>query len=177
MAALDIIYVKTAKGDEEIQSRAHRLPARMRVLLFMIDGVSPAREWVEKASLLGNGEDLLNKLLVQGFIKDSRDNGMLPAITRQAPPPAKKPSALPPSPAETPPDLTKRLSEAKSIMRYCVRNCAGFSDSRTLNKMLDQAHDKNELLGCLNAIAEKLDNGPQSAMVGKIREQVTVLLM
>ena len=189
MAALDVIYVKTSKGEEEIQNRAHHLPARIRALLFMIDGVRPAFEWIEKAALLGGGEEWLQQLVSQGFIRDSHGSGTHPAAVKQAAAPLeKKPVAAPPiraaqptraapsTPAPPSADQTKRLADAKSIMRYCVRNCTGFGDSRALNKILDQAHDKDELLDCLNAIAEKLDNGPQAAMVSKMREQVLALL-
>ncbi len=182
MAALDVIYVKTKKGEEEIQNRSHHLPARIRALLFMIDGVRPALEWIEKAALLGGSAEWLQLLVSQGFIRDSRGVVTQPAVTKQTAALEKKPSAAPPAkapssnPAPPSADQTKRLADAKSIMRYCVRNCTGFGDSRALNKILDQAHDKGELLDCLNAIAEKLDNGPQAAMVSKMREQVLALL-
>jgi hypothetical protein len=144
---------------------------------------------IKKATLLGGGEEWLHQLLLEGFIRDSRNNGTRLAPANQATTPLeKKPTAAPPAraapsppptrtvPTPPPAELTKRLSDAKSIMRYCVRNCTGFGDSRALNKLLDKAYGKVELRDCLNTIAEKLDNGPQAAMVGKMREQVMALL-
>ena len=166
--APDVIYIKTAKGQAEIQNRAYHMPPRIRALLLMIDGLRTASDWIEQVSRIGGGEDWLQYLLAQGFIRDINE----PEAEREAA--AEKSAAV--EKAAPSPELIKRLTEAKAIMRYCVRNCTGFEDSRALNKLLDLAHSQNELLNCLNAIVKKLENGPQAAMIGKMREQVLVLL-
>lgn len=171
-----VVYVKTSKGQAEIHNRAYHMPPRIRALLLMIDGSRPASEWIEQAMRMGGGEDWLQYLLSQGFIRDSEEAETLPE-----PPIVKKADAV--AELQAPitstldlTELTEHLREAKSIMRYCVRNCTGFGDSRVLNKLLDQSHNREELIHCLNSIVEKLKDGPQAAMITKMREQVMALL-
>ncbi|TCT23898.1 hypothetical protein [Thiobaca trueperi] len=63
------IPVKTAKGQEEIRTKACRLPARLRRLLIMVDGQSTIGETIER--LAGLDDDLethFSTLLAEGFL-------------------------------------------------------------------------------------------------------------
>ena len=63
------ILVKTAKGQEEIRTKACKLPARLRRLLIMIDGRSTVGEILDRlASLNDDLEGHLNTLLADGFL-------------------------------------------------------------------------------------------------------------
>jgi len=62
------IYDKTEKGREEIATRKHQLPARLRTLLVMIDGRHPLETVLSKVGGLGLSGASLDELLDQGFI-------------------------------------------------------------------------------------------------------------
>jgi hypothetical protein len=60
------IYQKTAKGHAEVETRAHRLPLRLRSVLIMVDG---QRDEADLAKLIGNDPaPTVQTLLEQGFI-------------------------------------------------------------------------------------------------------------
>jgi hypothetical protein len=60
------IYRKTAKGQAEIETRAHRLPPRLRGALIMVDG---QRSVEDLAKLIpGDAAASLEQLLADGFI-------------------------------------------------------------------------------------------------------------
>ncbi len=60
------IYRKTAKGQAEIETRAHRLPPRQRGALIMVDGQRSIEDLVKLVP--GDAEATLQQLLVDGFI-------------------------------------------------------------------------------------------------------------
>lgn len=57
------IYDKTDKGREEIATRKHQLPNKLRPLLVLIDGKQAAANLLQKVSTLGLNEDNLRELL------------------------------------------------------------------------------------------------------------------
>ena len=65
---LNQVYLKTAKGQEEIQSRTHKLPAYARRLLIMVDGRSTAADLISRLTTLGDVEAGLAELEAGGFI-------------------------------------------------------------------------------------------------------------
>ncbi len=80
------IYRKTAKGQAEIETRAHRLPPRLRGALIMVDG---HRSVDDLAKLVpGDADAALQQLLVDGFI----DVFAVLADRPPAPAPAAEPS-------------------------------------------------------------------------------------
>lgn len=63
-----IVYAKTAQGQDEIATRAHRLPARLRTILIMVDGRQSVAELVAKSPMPEETENLLATLQEGGFI-------------------------------------------------------------------------------------------------------------
>lgn len=63
-------YVKTAKGQQEVQSRAFGLPLRSRTLLIMVDGRATAGTIIDKGKAAGNAAAYaaMQELEAQGFI-------------------------------------------------------------------------------------------------------------
>jgi len=63
-------YVKTAKGQQEVQSRAFGLPLRSRTLLIMVDGRATAGMVIDKGKAAGNATAYaaMQELEAQGFI-------------------------------------------------------------------------------------------------------------
>jgi hypothetical protein len=59
------VFVKTAKGREEIDSRAYRLPFSNRTVLIMVDGAKNAEAL---SGIRPDALDILEHLLADGFI-------------------------------------------------------------------------------------------------------------
>jgi hypothetical protein len=70
----NLIYDKTEKGQEEIQTRKHHLASRMRSLLVLVDGKSNGEALLKKVSGLGLTEQSLAELVEQGFIAPRTEN-------------------------------------------------------------------------------------------------------
>jgi hypothetical protein len=114
MSALDLdlamttIYRKTAKGQAEIETRAHRLPPRLRGALIMVDGQRSIEDLTKL--IPGDPASALQQLLADGFI----DVFAVLADRTEAPPPAAVPT--PPSRKAAPP-----TSGVDSLKRDAVR--------------------------------------------------------
>ena len=95
------IYRKTAKGQAEIETRAHRLPPRLRGALIMVDG---QRSVDDLAKLVpGDADAALQQLLVDGFID------VFAVLADRPPAPAPAPSA---APARSAPSIETTKREA-----------------------------------------------------------------
>ena len=62
------IYDKSDKGREEIATRKHHLPSRLRTLLVMIDGRQTLESLLKNLVVLGLGAGDVDELLAQGYI-------------------------------------------------------------------------------------------------------------
>jgi hypothetical protein len=63
------IYEKTDKGREEIATRKHQLPMRLRSVLVMIDGRQPLSALLPHVAKLGLNQMSLDDLVTQEFIR------------------------------------------------------------------------------------------------------------
>jgi hypothetical protein len=73
-----MVYCKTDKGQSEIQTRAHRLPPRLRQALILVDG---KRDEDALAALIPEQAlVILNSLLTEGFIQLAQTTA---PVTRQ----------------------------------------------------------------------------------------------
>lgn len=89
------ILVKTAKGQEEIEKRTHKLAGRLRAVLFMVDGQRTVGDLLEQAGGLADQlADQLEELSAQGFLADSSPVVEVPepAVVAPAPRPAQPPA-------------------------------------------------------------------------------------
>lgn len=82
------VYIKTAKGQEEIQQRTYKLSATLRKLLIMVDGHSTAAEMIDRLSAMGDVTSALTELETGGFIV-SLTPVAPPVAAPTAPPPVK----------------------------------------------------------------------------------------
>lgn len=123
------IYRKTAKGQSEIETRAHRLSPRLRGALIVVDG----QRTVDELSKLipGDAEAALQQLLADGFI----DIFAVLADRPPAPPPAA--AAAPHHSATTPIDdlkreavryLNDRLGPAAEGIAIRIERCSSLAD-------------------------------------------------
>ena len=65
----DAIYGKTAKGSEEMGQRTHKLSARLRALLIMIDGKTPIGHLIARSPSPDETAINVSTLLQEGFIE------------------------------------------------------------------------------------------------------------
>ena len=86
---MPIIFRKTAKGAAEIETRAHRLPPRMRSTLILVDGKRDAEDL--RALVTQQADELLNALLEQGFVEAVGETVRPLDAPAAAPPPSPAP--------------------------------------------------------------------------------------
>ncbi|MDP5239860.1 hypothetical protein Q9Q94_09970 [Uliginosibacterium sp. 31-16] len=67
------IYCKTHKGAEEIATRAHHLPSRLRSTLILIDGHTPWNELCKRLMIGEAAEAAVQTLLAEGFVQSIDD--------------------------------------------------------------------------------------------------------
>lgn len=112
---MSIVYRKTAKGQSEIETRAHRLVPRLRSTLILVDG----RKTDEELARLVQGEPAaaLISLLADGFIEVVS----APADKPPEPPlePAARTAAAPVPPPAVPAPPRKEVS-VQSLRRDAV---------------------------------------------------------
>lgn len=63
------IYLKTAKGEEELRTRKYNIPQNLRQVLIFVDGRSNITKILEKAAGFPNVGQSLEDLAQQGFIQ------------------------------------------------------------------------------------------------------------
>ena len=63
------VLEKTTKGVEEVETRKHKLDAKLRPLLIAINGKVKAGELASQFAVLGDVGLVLDDLLKQGFVK------------------------------------------------------------------------------------------------------------
>lgn len=63
------VLEKTTKGVEEVETRKHKLDAKLRPLLISINGAKKASELSAQFAPLGDVGALLDDMVKQGFIK------------------------------------------------------------------------------------------------------------
>lgn len=70
------VFVKTAKGEEEIRTRQNKLPPAIRVPLILVDGRSTVEELVSKGGEQTKLAEALAYLEQHGFIEPTGAAGM-----------------------------------------------------------------------------------------------------
>ena len=63
------VLEKTTKGVEEIETRKHKLDAKLRPILISVNGKLKAAELASQFAALGDANALLDDLLKQGFVR------------------------------------------------------------------------------------------------------------
>jgi hypothetical protein len=127
-------FVKTDKGHDEIKNRTHKLEARTRQLLVMVDGGKAAADLLSTAKGFGGTSELLLSLVKDGFIREGGDAG-----------PSAPASASPVTDAER-----EKLYAAKAAMRRYVRMAA--VELKALNKLVDEVRAPEDLQRALREI-------------------------
>jgi hypothetical protein len=104
---MPLIYRKTAKGLTEIETRAHRLPPRLRSALILVDGRRDVNDL--KPLITQQAEETLSSLAEQGFIEAVGETARS-ASPPPAPAPAPAPAAAPAATGGNDFDSTRRAA-------------------------------------------------------------------
>jgi hypothetical protein len=159
------IFRKTDKGLSEIETRAHRLPPRLRAALIMVDGKRSSDEL--RALIPAQADETLAALLEQGYIDK------LAEVAAAPPKPAVSigvPSRL--GASSLPPDTT-RGSEFTLLRRQLVRE---FNDltgptGEVLAIRLEKAVDRQALSTLLPAAGEFIASVRGAAKANEFRQR------
>jgi hypothetical protein len=73
------VLEKTTKGAEEIETRKHKLDAKLRPVLIAVNGKLKASELVSRFASLGEVGVLLDDLVKQGFVRPAAGTAPLVA--------------------------------------------------------------------------------------------------
>lgn len=76
------IFIKSAKGEQEIATRVNKLPIKHRSVLIMVDGTTSEEALLAKISGMFDGKIIVNDLETHGFIE--RKAGLKSAPQAQA---------------------------------------------------------------------------------------------
>ncbi|MBV8634985.1 MAG: hypothetical protein JO002_10880, partial [Burkholderiaceae bacterium] len=114
-----LVFDKTPKGQEEIATRKHGLPSRLRSLLVLVDGKTNVEGLVKKVTGLGLNEESIAELLEQEFIAPHEGATPAPstAIPAAAPVAAPAPAASP-APAATPAGLPEGQTQFEALYQF-----------------------------------------------------------
>jgi hypothetical protein len=139
---MPIIFRKSAKGVAEIETRANRLPPRMRSMLILVDGKRDADDL--KNLMSAQAEETLQSLAEQGFIEAVGET------MRAAAPPASPVARPPAAPA-------KPSADFEATRRAAVRalNDALGPSAESLSIRMERTRTPEEL-GPLLAQGAKL---------------------
>lgn len=133
------VFHKTDKGLQEVASRAHKLPARERSVLILVDGKSTVQQIIEKTRHFGDAEQFLSNLLGQGFIERlvlTPPSEVLPAGT----------SAEAKAPAEAAPEVS--LASAKDFAAHFLLDEIG-PDAEPMAERIEACMDIEQLVAQL----------------------------
>ena len=106
------LLAKTPKGLEEVKSRAHGVPQKLRTLLIMVDGASTVADILGRFPGITEIETNLETLVAQGFLEAKGGGAAAPAAPSPAAPAATALSA-PAAPAVA---LPERPDEALRML-------------------------------------------------------------
>jgi hypothetical protein len=140
---MPLIYRKTAKGLNEIETRAHRLPPRLRSALIVVDGRRAIDDL--RPLILQQPDETLATLVEQGFIEAFGD--------APAPP---KPAPAAPQPAPAPAPAAAGNSDFDGTRRAAVRalNDLIGPAAETMAIKMEKARNLGELLPLLVQAAQ-----------------------
>lgn len=160
---MSLLYVKTDKGREEIETRASGLSARMRRVLILVDGQRTVADLMSQTGLSLDADALLDELEVQGFI--ARSGSVSTAVVQAMPVPAPvvppavvsevRPAVsvpVPPPPVASPPQYEPVSLDDLVVMRKLMLDSArlylGLLGADVI-RQLEVANSEEKLRACV----------------------------
>ena len=155
-----IVYRKTAKGLTEIETRAHKLPPRLRSALILVDGKRSSDDLARL--ILQDPDGTLQALADGGFIEAA-------AVLISAPPrpPAAGPSPAPVPPAPPAPPAPAPADDFPALRRDAVRRLTDLVGpvGEALAMRIEKTRSPDELRPLLTVAMQVIGNtrGRQAA--------------
>lgn len=156
---LSSVFSKTAKGLNEISTRAHRLPARVRALLIMVDGRRTGSQLLALGASAAEGKRHLGALLDGGFIQPQKQ-----AATAAAAAAAVR-TVLP----------NEDISLAKSYVIRTLHELVG-ADARALVAEIEKADTPDELRQHFGKLRTALSTAADQKLAKQFLEKVALVL-
>ena len=129
---LTSVYAKTAKGQEEISARTHKLAQRLRLVLILVDGKLSVAAHQEKAGALDDVVAYLEELERGGFIE------------RVMPAGARAPSATEPAAAAAGESAALALPELKTKLNRVIHDYLG-PDGDMFTEKIEKCRTREEV--------------------------------
>ncbi len=141
----DTVLIKTQKGQEEIDTRQYKLGYKLRSLLIMTGGSKTVRNLVDDFAQHGNTEELLLRLIEDGFI-EPLDGSM-----------AKPVDAVPQTQAFVD-DLSSSLAPVKNHLATFIQSVLGADGAKLAKKVhsCNNSSDLKEAIETFRGIVESL---------------------
>lgn len=153
-----IVYRKTAKGLTEIETRAHKLPPRLRSALILVDGKRSSDELARL--VLQDPEGTLQTLVDGGFIEAA-------AVLISAPPRPAPTAPVPAAPAAPPAPTPASSADFPTMRRDAVRRLTDLVGpvGEALSIRMEKARSPEELRPLLAVALQVIGNtrGRQAA--------------
>jgi len=153
------VYSKTAKGLDEISSRAHRLPARVRALLIMVDGHRTGTQLLALGTSAAEGKRHLAALLYGGFIRET------PSAATGSAPEARVHPAVP----------DEDISLAKSYVIRTLHELLG-ADARALAAEIEKSSTLDELRQHFGKLRALVGTAADQKKAAQFLEKVALVL-
>jgi hypothetical protein len=179
------VYIKTSMGSAELQSRARRLPSRMRTMLIMVDGVQTLGQLQAAANVLGAPEACMQFLIEQGLIeakpraapRASSVAGATQAAHATLATPTLTAAGQPAPEAEPEAPLSDaaRYLAAQKLMNDSVVDALGFR-AFFFTLKLERSFNCEDLRTTLPDFNKALSKGKDQAAAALIEARVRVLL-
>jgi hypothetical protein len=155
------VPAKTAKGVDEVKSRAHGLPQKQRTILIMVDGVATVGDILAKFGGIPEIAAALDALARDGFVEVKATKGAPAAAAAVA-----STGPVPAGPATQPQSRGEALS---ALTRFLHDNLGPDADLVTGN--LEKARTAAEFTAAAERCADMLDavRGKQKAQTFRDR--------
>lgn len=159
----DVILAKTPKGLEEIQTRVHKLPQRMRTVLILVDGKTSAGQFVERLTAITDLDAILEMLLKEGFVAVASAGATATASVT-----ADGPATVPLDASGAPhPDVRKAI---RDLCRYLHDNLG--PDADLITGRLEKARTRSDFIAAVRQAQSMLISaGPSAQQGGSQRAQ------
>jgi len=157
---LSSVFYKTPKGLDEISTRAHHLPSRMRAMLILVDGHRTGSELVALSNSLSEGKKQLASLLAGGFVQ-THAAGRRVAAT----------GASHGTPAVADDDISLARSYAVRSLRELLGEEAG-----SLVAEIEQLRTIDELQQTLGRLRAALRAAPDQTRAQQFLDQIEMVL-
>ncbi len=162
MSAGDI-FTKTAEGAQEVSSRRIKLAPRLRTMLILTDGVTPAFLLKEEAEKIGAPPDFLEQLSALGLVAKKGGAGATPR-------PASNPSAD--QPAEPMADEFLKFRAAKDFMNVTIVDALGIK-SFFFTLKLEKASTRADLAelseSYVTSIRKSMGEAEAEVLIGRLQ--------